>query len=103
VNVNRIVVLLSPIFVGVAGWLADWAAKNLPGAPALDKTGLSAVFIAGAVSAGGLVYKWLHGWQKSEQQAHDLQITAQHIESSRQQIEAHREASKPPARKRASG
>lgn len=63
---NRIVVILSPIFVGLAGWVVEWCAQHLPGTPQLDKDQLAAVFIAGVVSAAAKVALWLRGWQKHE-------------------------------------
>lgn len=64
--VNRIVILLTPIFVGLAGYIAELASKYLPGAPALDKSQLTAVFITGAIAATTAVLKWLHGHQKAQ-------------------------------------
>lgn len=61
---NRVVVLLSPIFVGVAGAVVAWIARHFPGAPRLDASELTAIFIAGATFAAGKLALWLHGWQK---------------------------------------
>jgi hypothetical protein len=66
-SLNRIVVLLSPIFVGLAGWVVTLAARYLPGHPHLDPAELTVVFIAGASWAAAHVLLWLHGWQKREQ------------------------------------
>jgi len=63
---GRIVVLLTPVFAGLAGWLAQLAATHLPGAPTLDATELTAVFVAGATLAVGAVVKWLNGLQAHE-------------------------------------
>jgi hypothetical protein len=63
---NRIVILLSPLFIALAGWLVQWVANNFPGAPQLDKTQLTAVFLAGATFAAAHVAQWLHGWQRHE-------------------------------------
>jgi hypothetical protein len=63
---NRVVVLLSPVFVSLAGWLSQWVAANLPGAPRLDEAELTAIFIAGATWAAAHVLSWLRGWQKHE-------------------------------------
>ena len=65
-SVSRIVVLLTPIFAGLAGWVAQLAAEYLPGAPALDETELTAVFVAGAGAAIAAVWKWLEGRAKWE-------------------------------------
>jgi hypothetical protein len=63
---NRIVVLLTPVFAALAGWLTEWVAQHFPGTPTLDKAQLTALFIAGATYAAGQAAHWLHGWQKNE-------------------------------------
>lgn len=63
---NRIVIVLSPIFVGLAGWLVAWIAQHFPGHPHLDAGEVTAIFIAGAAFAAGKVALWLRGWQKHE-------------------------------------
>ena len=63
---NRIVVLLTPIFVAVSGLIAGWVADILPGVK-LDEAELTAVFIAAALAATTAVAQWLHGWQKHEE------------------------------------
>lgn len=63
---NRVVTLLTPVFAGLAGTLATWMADNLPGAPAVSKDGLTAIFITGAASATAAAYKWMKGWQEHE-------------------------------------
>lgn len=63
---NRIVVIATPLFAALAGWLTEWVAQHFPGTPNLDKAQLTAVFIAGATFAFGKAALWLHGWQKSE-------------------------------------
>lgn len=44
-----LIVLATPVIFGISGYLADLAAKYLPGHPHLDKSGLAAVFIAAGV------------------------------------------------------
>jgi hypothetical protein len=63
---GRIVVLLTPVFAGVAGWIATVAAEHLPGAPNLDAGELTAVFVAGAAAVVPIIYKWLEGLQRHE-------------------------------------
>lgn len=75
-GLNRIVALLTPVFAGLAGSLADWLAQNVPGGPQLDKSELTAVFVAGAVTALGAAYKWLDGWQKHETVVADVKAEA---------------------------
>jgi hypothetical protein len=65
--INRIVALTTPIFAGLAGWLAQVIADNFPGAPALDQGELTAVFIAGATAAIIAAREWLVGWRQHEQ------------------------------------
>lgn len=64
---GRIVVLITPIFVGIAGWLTQWVADHFPGAPNLDAGELSLIFVAGALAAASAVYKWLDNRGKYEQ------------------------------------
>jgi hypothetical protein len=70
---NRVVILLSPIFVGIAGAIVSWIANHFPGAPKLDASELTAVFIAGSTFAAGKVALWLHGWQKAVAPAAEVQ------------------------------
>lgn len=65
--IGRIVVLFTPIFAGLSGWLATRAAEILPGMPSLDETELTALFVAGAFAAVGVVVKWLDNRGKYEQ------------------------------------
>lgn len=65
-SINRIIVLLTPVFVGISGWICQWVADHFPGAPALDQGELTAVFVAGALAGVTVVAQWLHGWQKHE-------------------------------------
>lgn len=64
--VGRIVVLATPVFAGVSGWVAQQAATVLPGAPVLDQGEMTALFVAGAGAAVAAVWKWLDGLQKHE-------------------------------------
>jgi hypothetical protein len=59
-TIERFVVLITPIFAGLAGWLVEWISVHFPGTPTLDKAQLTAVFIAGATAAAGAAVKWLH-------------------------------------------
>lgn len=65
-SVNRIVVFLTPVFAGAAGWAVAWAGEHLPGHPHLDPTALTALMVLGATSATAAAISWLHGWQKHE-------------------------------------
>lgn len=65
--VNRIVALLTPlVFVPIAAWVAGLVADHFPGLPPLTSAQVLAVMVSAAVSAIGLAYKWLDGWQKHE-------------------------------------
>jgi len=66
-TISRGVALLTPVFAGLAGWVAQLAAKYLPGTPALDETELTAIFIAGAGVAAAAAWKWLEGRATWEQ------------------------------------
>ena len=62
---NRVVAVLTPlVFAPAAGWIAAWAARNMPGLPKLDPTQVTAVFITGATIAFGKAALWLRGWQQ---------------------------------------
>lgn len=67
-TVSRAVVLLTPVFAALAGYVATQALR-LPGAPVLDAGQMTVVFVAGAGAAGGAAVKWLHGRSKHEVQA----------------------------------
>ena len=69
-SLNRLVVLLTPVFAGVSGWLVQWVGDHFPGAPSLDQGELTALFVAGAAAAVSAAYKWLDGWQKHEEREH---------------------------------
>jgi uncharacterized BrkB/YihY/UPF0761 family membrane protein len=64
--IGRIVVLLTPILAGVAGYIAQLAAKYLPGAPELDQGELTAIFVAGAAAVIPVVVTWLYNLGKHE-------------------------------------
>jgi hypothetical protein len=64
---GRFVTLLTPVFAGLAGYIAQLAAQYLPGTPDLDETALTAVFVAGAGAAITTVYKWLDNRGKYEE------------------------------------
>ena len=55
---ERIVLFLSPIFVGVSGWIVQLVARYFPGAPRLDKTELAAAAGIGATAAIVFIFKW---------------------------------------------
>lgn len=67
---NRLVLYATPVITALAGWLAELAARYLPGMPGLDAPHLLAVFVVGAGIAAVAIHKWLTGWQ-----AHEAQIT----------------------------
>ncbi len=65
--IGRIVTLLSPVFIGLSGWISTRAADVLPGNPVLDTTELTSLFAAGALAGAGLLFKWLDNRGKHEQ------------------------------------
>jgi hypothetical protein len=65
--IGRIVTLLTPIFAGLAGAVALLVAKYLPGAPTLDTTELTAIFITGFLTVVPIVHKWLDNRGKYEE------------------------------------
>lgn len=68
--VNRVVVLLTPLFVAASAWVSGYVAQHFPGLPALSAGEVTALMIAGAAAAVGAAYKWIDGWQKHEAQLH---------------------------------
>jgi uncharacterized membrane protein YeaQ/YmgE (transglycosylase-associated protein family) len=78
--IGRVVVLLTPVFAGLAGWLATWVAQNLPGGPALDEQALTAIFVSGVGAAVAAVLSWLKGRREYESNeaaiAHERKLLA---------------------------
>jgi hypothetical protein len=63
--INRKVLLLTPIVAPVAGFVAAWLAKHVPGVEISEKD-LNEIFLAGiAVVLAGSA-QWIHGHQKHE-------------------------------------
>lgn len=67
--INRVVVVLAPLYAGAAGAIATYAADKLPwlGSVVPDVPGaLAAIFASVTLTAGAAAYKWLDGWQAHE-------------------------------------
>jgi hypothetical protein len=64
--INRVVVLLTPIFASISGLIAAQVGEWLPGT-SLDESEITALFVTGATAAVAAAYKWIDGWQKHEQ------------------------------------
>jgi hypothetical protein len=62
-SIERVVVLLTPIFAAGATWLTTFVANNVPGAPALDRNALEGLGIAAFLGTVAIVHKWLTGRQ----------------------------------------
>jgi hypothetical protein len=62
--VERVAVLLTPLFGALAAWLVALAANNVPGSPRLSATDLTTVMLAAFIGTTSLALKWLHGRQK---------------------------------------
>jgi hypothetical protein len=73
---NRVVALITPLAVPLAGWLATQAATQLPGLD-LPESALEEIFIAGALFALAPAAQWLHGWQKWETQQAQTEAAVQ--------------------------
>jgi hypothetical protein len=78
--IGRVVVVLTPIFAGLAGWLATWAAAHLPGNPQLDSGEVTVIFVAGASAATSAALAWLKGRREYERDqaaiAHERKLLA---------------------------
>ena len=71
-TVSRVVALLTPVFAGLAGAVAAFVADNFPGAPRLDETELTAIFVAVALAAAQAASTWLKGrglWEAAREKA----------------------------------
>jgi hypothetical protein len=62
---GRFVVLLTPVFVVAAGWVAGVVARAVPGAH-LNQGELVVFMVAAATAALAAAWKWLQGWQQHE-------------------------------------
>jgi hypothetical protein len=60
-SVERTVVLLTPVFTGLAAWVTTWIATHFPGHPHVDQAAVVALTTTGAVAGASAVLKWLHG------------------------------------------
>jgi len=76
---NRVVVLLTPLFTAAAAVGSAWLVKHFPGLPVPSQGELLGVELAGATAAGGAALKWLHGHQKYEDRLAVLERDAIHI------------------------
>lgn len=65
--INRIVVLLTPVFSAGAAVGSAWLLKHSPGVPTPSAGELLGVEITVATSAGAAALRWLHGHQAYEQ------------------------------------
>lgn len=76
-SIERVVTLVSPIFVAAAGWATSAVAKY---GIHLDKTGVTAALVTGATAGLGAVVTWLHGRIKhtnlQAQLAHDAALAS---------------------------
>ena len=66
---GRIVVIVSPIFLGVGAWLATWIADSLPGNPEVNPEDIQFVILTAFVAIASLAYKWLDNrgkWEREE-------------------------------------
>lgn len=58
---ERIVLLLSPILVGLSGWIVQLIAKSFPGTPQLDSNELTAIFAFGLLAGITAIFTWSKG------------------------------------------
>lgn len=73
--VNRIVVLLTPVFSAAAAVGGAWLVKNFPGLPVPGQAELVAIEISAATAAAGAALKWIHGHQAWEKRLAELDPT----------------------------
>jgi hypothetical protein len=92
---NRVVVLLTPVFGGIAAIALAWAAKHAPGLPLPTQGELTALEIAGFTGAVGMAAHWLHGHQQYEARLDSLEKDAIAVAS--EVKDADEDAAQPPA------
>jgi hypothetical protein len=77
-SIDRVVALLTPLFAALAGLITTVISRAVPGVN-LNKADVTALFIAGSLTAGGAALKWLHGKQKLEQGLANADQLADHV------------------------
>jgi len=73
--VNRIVVLLTPVFVTLSGYASAWMAEHFPGLPQFTSAQITGFMVAGAVAGLTAAYRWLKGWEAHEARTAPKQAT----------------------------
>jgi hypothetical protein len=64
--VNRVVVLATPGFVALSGYVSAWMAEHFPGLPQFTSAQITGFMVAGAVAGLTAAYRWLKGWEAHE-------------------------------------
>lgn len=80
ITISRVAAVLTPFFAALAGWITTLAGRYLPGAPRLDKTEITALFIIGFAGAAGSGITWLKGLSKHEENQTLLELNAPYQE-----------------------
>lgn len=62
-SIERVVVVLTPIFAALAAWITGLIGTHFPGVH-IDSSQIIALEIAGFTGAAAIVWKWLEGRQK---------------------------------------
>lgn len=77
-SIERVVVLLTPLFGAIASWIVAFIATHVPGAPHLDHTGVEGIVIAVFLGVAALVVKWLGGRQQTQAELHEVAMANLH-------------------------
>jgi hypothetical protein len=78
-SIERVVAVLTPLFAAAAGLVTSAVGQLVPGVT-LNKTDVTALFIAGATAAVGAALKWLHGRQVFMGLVHDSMLWSKEVE-----------------------
>jgi len=73
--IGRLVAILTPIFAVLAGGIAGWVAKKIPGVH-LDASQIVAFMVAAVTAVLTAAFKYLSGWQQHEQNVADRKSPA---------------------------
>lgn len=74
---NRVVVVLTPLFAAVSAYVVGFIVENVPGAPELTTDQLTALMVAGALAATHAAVTWIKGWASHQ----ETQLNLDYVET----------------------